>query len=214
MRPHHLTFLIIILTSYSGLLPAQNFNLGFGVEVGSSWEIERLPYNAAPTNLTGVEGGFGYALLMEAAYEIESVAIAFRPALLVQQTTVFRLPGDDSGMEFRQKLYPTALLFPLRVSMAFGQQRFQPVLGLGGGFLVAATSNTAIAEAPRPEPVLPYLEVAVGVRFQVGKVTLRPELTVRNGTGELFAEGRAVGNRPFGGQRWGYAGFGVVVGRR
>lgn len=187
--------------------------MGIGLEAGASWEIERLPFNAEPTEFTGVEGGIGYALTVEARYSIDALSLSFRPTFMLQETVIFRLPGDDSGMSFRQELYPSAILFPFRASLAFGQQRFQPILGIGGGFLIAIKEQGHSLDRPRPEPVLPYLEVAVGVRFSVGQIYLRPELSVRNGTGELFSEGRTLANRPFGGQRWGYAGIGVVIGK-
>ncbi len=207
LRLYHFFFCLF----WGGLVYAQELKVGFGVEAGASWEIERLPYNAAPTPLTGVDGGGGYALSLEIRYSLDALSLAFRPALLAQQTTAFRLPDDDSGMSFRQKLYPAALLLPLRASLAFGQQRFQPVLGVGGGFLVAVKEENNNLAVPKPVPVLPYLEVSVGVCFRAGGLHLRPELTVRNGTGELFPVGHDLTNLPYGGQRWGYAGFGLTV---
>lgn len=191
-------------------LQAQEFVAGLSVGIGGSWEIERLPINAGPTESTGVMGGKGYELSALLGYRIDRLMLSVRPAFLKQGTSVFRQQDDDGGMNFRENVYPSAILLPLRIDLNFGHQKLRPSLGLGGGFLISTDQRTAMI-SPVPEPVLPYVEVMVGVEIDLKKMTLRPEFTVRNGTGELFNPGRSSANLSFGGQRWGYASIGLVV---
>lgn len=184
--------------------------VGGGVALGLGWEIERLPINAPTTDNTGVAGDNGYELYGFIGYRIDRFTVGIRPSLLTQQTTVYRLMGDDGTMSFRDKVYPLALILPLRLEITFGDQRLQPVLGLGGGFLLDLADNEHDL-APQPEPVLPFLEVTVGMNIHVRKWCLRPEFNVRNGTADLFTPSRNPLNQTFGGQRWGYASIGIIV---
>jgi hypothetical protein len=204
------TFLLPLFFVFSSLLPAQEMVVGGGLGLGLGWEIERLPINAPSTENTGVAGDNGYELYGFIGYRIDRFTVGVRPSLLTQQTAVYRLMGDDGAMSFREKVYPLALVLPLRVEITFGEQRLQPVLGLGGGFLLDLAAGEHDL-APQPEPVLPFLEVSVGMNIHLRKWRLRPEINVRNGTAELFNAGRNPLNRAFGGQRWGYASIGIVV---
>jgi len=184
--------------------------VGGGLAFGSGWEIERLPFNAPASDNTGVAGDNGYELYGFIGYRIDRFTVGVRPSLLSQQTAAYRLVGDDGAMSFREEIYPIAMLLPLRVEVTFGEQRFRPLLGLGGGFLLDLT-NKERELGPQPADVLPFLEVAVGVDIRLRKWHLRPEVNIRNGTGELFNTGSSLQNQVFGGQRWGYASFGVVI---
>ncbi|WP_157471986.1 hypothetical protein [Neolewinella persica] len=199
-----------MLYFFSPLLSAQELVVGGGLALGSGWEIERLPLNAPPTDNTGVAGDNGYELYGFIGYRIDRFTLGIRPSLMSQQTTVYRLMGDDGAMSFREKIYPIAMLLPIRVEITFGEQRFRPLLGLGAGFLLDLNNNDQ-ETGPQPAPVLPFLEVAVGVDIRLQQWHLRPEINIRNGTGELFHAGRNPSDRIFGGQRWGYASIGVVV---
>jgi hypothetical protein len=127
-----------------------------------------------------------------------------------QKTAVYRLMGDDGTMNFREQIYPIAMLLPLRLEITFGEQRFRPLLCLGGGFLLDLARQEREL-GPQPAAVLPFLEVAVGVDIRLRKWHLRPEVNIRNGTGELFRAGLNPSDQAFGRQRWGYASIGVVV---
>jgi hypothetical protein len=203
-------FFFQLLWLFSSLLSAQEMVVGGGLAFGSGWEIERLPFNLPATENTGVTGGNGYELYGYIGYRIDRFTVGIRPSLMSQQTTAFRLVGDDGAMSFREQIYPIAILLPLRVEVTFGEQRFRPLLGLGGGFLFDLT-NKERELGPHPAAVLPFLEVAVGVDIRLRKWHLRPEINIRNGTGELFHAGRNPMDQAFGGQRWGYASIGVVV---
>lgn len=203
-------FFLYLLVVLSSPLSAQEMVVGGGFATGLGWEIERLPINAASTDNTGVAGDNGYELYGFIGYRIDRFTVGVRPSLLTQQTAAYRLMGDDGSMSFREKVYPFALVLPLRVEITFGEQRFQPVLGLGGGFLLDLAADGRDL-APQPEPVLPFLEVTVGMNIRLRKCRLRPEINIRNGTSELFNAGRNPLHRVFGGQRWGYASIGVVV---
>jgi hypothetical protein len=203
-------FILYFFFLLPSLIFAQEMVVGGGLAIGLGWEIERLPINAPITENTGVAGDNGYELYGFVGYRIDRFTVGVRPSLLTQQTTVYRLMGDDGVMSFREDVYPLALVLPLRVEITFGDQRLQPVLGLGGGFLLDLVADEHDL-APQPEPVLPFLEVTVGMNIHLRKWRLRPEFNVRNGTAELFNTGRNPLNRIFGGQRWGYASIGVVV---
>lgn len=155
-------------------------------------------------------GGKGYEISALLGYRIDRLMLSIRPAFLRQQTSAFRQLDDDGGMNFRKGIYPSAFLLPLRADLNFGNQKLRPALGVGGGFLISPQDQLATV-SPVPEPVLPYIEVMVGIEIDLKRLTLRPEFTVRNGTGELFSPGRSNANQDFGGQRWGYAAIGLVV---
>lgn len=201
---------LFFLLFYLSQLHAQEFVAGLSVALGSSWEIERLPLNAIPKESVGVTGGEGYEISAVLGYRIDRLLLSTRPAYLRQRTSAFRRFGDDGVTNFREKIYPSAILLPLRVDLSFGNQRIRPSLGIGGGFLIGM-GKLESSIIPVPEPVLPYVEVVVGVEIQVKNLKLRPEFTVRNGTGELFNPGRSAVNHEFGGQRWGYAAVGLVI---
>lgn len=203
-------FILPLLYLFSPLLSAQEMVVGGGIALGAAWEIERLPFNAPATANTGVAGDNGYELHGFVGYRIDRFTVGVRPSVMMQQTAAYRLMGDDGAMSFREKVYPLALVVPLRVEVTFGEQRFQPVLGLGGGFLLSL-NNRERTRGPQPEPVLPFLEVSVGANVKLRSWQLRPEVTVRNGTSELFKTGRNLLNQEFSGQRWGYASIGIVV---
>ena len=206
-----LTILIFSSVSFSQLR-SQEFVAGLSVAGGSSWEIERLPINAPPTEFSGVMAGGGYEVSVLLGYRIDRLTVGVRPAYLRQSTSVFQQVDGDGGPNFRETLYPSAILLPLRADLAFGNQRLRPTFGVGGGFLLSVGGLESVV-VPVPEPVLPYVEVMVGVEIETKRFTLRPEFTIRNGTGELFNPGRSEANRNFGGQRWGYAMIGLVVTR-
>lgn len=202
--------ILVFLLVQTEQLRSQEFVVGLSVAVGGSWEIERLPINSAPTEFTGVMGGIGYEVSALFGYRIDGLMLSTRPAYLRQSTLAFRQVGDDGGPNFRERIYPSAILLPLRADFRFGNQRFRPSFGIGAGFLLNIQEQLS-AVAPVPEPVLPYVEVMVGVEIGLKRLTLRPEFTVRNGTGELFSPGRSETNLDFGGQRWGYVTIGLVV---
>lgn len=191
-------------------LNAQELVSGAGFGVGRSWEVRRSVINTEYTSLAGVEGAGGFEISGFLGYRVGQTVIAFRPALLLQQATAYRNPPDDAGMSFRRKAYPATLALPVSASLFFGRQRFRPVLSVGGGFLVALTSSFP-KNGVRPEPILPYVDVAVGVDFKIGAAHLRPELTIRNGTGEMFRNITNEFESGLAGQRWGYACFGIVL---
>jgi hypothetical protein len=201
---------LFFLFFLSHQLHSQEFVTGLSVAVGSSWEIERLPLNAAPKESVGVMGGQGYEISAVLGYRIDQLMLSTRPSYLGQRTNAFWQLGDDGGTSFREKIYPSSILLPMRMDLSFGNQRMRPLLGLGGGFLISIDRSVSMI-GPVPEPVLPYVEVAVGVEIKLKNLRLFPEFTVRNGTGELFSPGRNEANNDFGGQRWGYAAVGLVI---
>jgi hypothetical protein len=201
---------LFFLLFFFSQLYAQEFVAGLSVAVGSSWEIERLPLNAVPNESVGVMGGEGYEISAIIGYRIDRFMLSICPAYLRQRTSAFRQFGDDSGNNFRKNIFPSSILLPLRIDLKFGNQRVQPSLGIGGGFLISMDRLTSMI-GPVAEPVLPYVEVVVGAEIKLKNLRLLPEFTVRNGTGELFNPGRSDANRDFGGQRWGYAAVGLVI---
>lgn len=204
MKPRLLLFLFFLLPL---VLSAQQWRFGAEVATGHSWEIERLPFRAAATEFTGVAGGVGVSLAAVLEYELGAFALSARPGILYQGTEVFRrFADDDGGMSVRRPVYEYGLLLPAYLRWSFGRQRTRPFLRLGGGLLVDLGGGTT-DPLPAAAPVLPFAEVAVGLSVRTRRLALRPTLSVRNGTGELF-----LGNRVgFAGQRWGYAAVGVVV---
>jgi hypothetical protein len=201
-----------MLFVFSSYLSAQELVVGGGFAVGVGWEIERLPINAPPTENTGIAGDQGYELYGLIGYRIDRFTLGIRPSFLVQQTTAYRLMGDDGTMSFREQVYPIAMLLPLRMEITFGEQRFRPLLGLGGGFLLDLNDNDGRL-GPQPAGVLPFVEVAVGVDVRLRKWHLRPEVNIRNGTGELFHAGLNPTDQAFSGHRWGYTNIGVIISR-
>lgn len=201
-----LLFLVLFLATAA----AQELVTGVGFAAGRSWELYRPVVETDPSRLAGVAGGSGFEVSGLIGYRVDQAMISFRPGLLLQQTTAYRMIQDDAGLSFRRKVYPAALSLPLSASLFFGQQRFRPVLRVGGGFLVALTSSFP-RRGVRPEPVLPYLDVSVGIDFAVGTVRLRPEFSVRNGTGEMFRNITREIDAGLARQRWGYACLGVVI---
>lgn len=199
-------FLLLFFTTAA----AQELVTGVGFAAGRSWELYRPVVETKPARLAGVAGGTGFEINGLIGYRVDQAMISFRPGLLLQQTTAFGMIREDAGMSFRRKVYPAALSLPLSASLYFGQQRFRPVLSVGGGFLVALTSSFP-RRGVRPEPVLPYLDVSVGLDFAAGAVRLRPEFSVRNGTGEMFRNITREVDAGLARQRWAYACLGLVI---
>ncbi|MEO0733418.1 MAG: hypothetical protein AAFZ52_11325 [Bacteroidota bacterium] len=187
-------------------LAAQRTVFGVGLAVGTSWEIDHFSRQIPEA---GVDGGFGYGIKAIIGYELGNFQFALRPQLLRQNTRAFIIPKDDVPNGADERIYRTAILLPVRVDYRFGRQRFRPLLGVGGGFLLDAARDPMARL--RPEPILPFIEVAVGVEWRTGKLAWRPEVTVRNGTGELFALGGGPFNSLLIGQRWAFVSFGLVV---
>lgn len=202
------SFLCLIST----ILPAQEFITGITLSAGGSWEIERLPYTVRETLDTDVQGGFGKGISLLLGYRLNHTTISVRPGFLAQQLEASLVSGDDGAVSFKERFYHKTVLIPLRVDHTFGEQRFRPQLGLGVGFLINL-GNARPEARLQAEPILPYLEVFVGVTCRLKSLRLTPGLIIRNSTGELFRAGGGMDNARFPGQRWGYAAFGITVSR-
>ncbi|MTB49531.1 hypothetical protein [Lewinella sp. W8] len=191
-------------------LSAQEFVAGLSLGVGRSWEVERFPPNQFPDPNDAIIGGSGFELGTVIGYRLDNFLISGRPTLMLQNTAAQLRPSDGMPLGSRESIYPVAALLPLRVDYTFGEQRFRPSLGLGGGFLINV-AREELRSGLVPEPVLPYLEVSVGVEYAWSGFRIRPEIHVRNSTGPIFSGGESAINERLQYHRWGYVAIGIVV---
>ena len=191
-------------------LMAQEFVAGLSLGVGTSWEVERFPPDQLPDPMDAIVGGSGFELGTVIGYRLDNLLLSTRPTLMLQNTAAQLRSTDGMPLGSRESIYPVAMLLPLRVDYAFGEQRFRPSLGLGGGFLINIAQDD-LRSGLVPEPVLPYLEVSVGVEYAWSGFRIRPEIHVRNSTGPIFSGGESAVNERLQYHRWGYAAIGIVI---
>lgn len=199
-----------MLFSFMSPLPGQELAVGLSLGVGGSWEVERFPPNEFPDPNDAIVGARGFEFGAVLGYRLDNFTVSTRPTLMLQNTAAQLRPTDGMPLGSRESIYPVSVLLPLRVDYAFGAQRFRPSLGLGGGFLVSVARQD-LRSGLLPEPVLPYLEVSVGVEYTWNGLQLRPEILVRNSTGPIFSGGESAINERLQYHRWGYAAIGIVV---